>query len=65
MSVSTEHGIVPVAAGKVHQPVVDRHRQVEFNLDSSVECRTVSNALEKSSELTTTKGLNCSRLITV
>jgi len=37
--VSTEHGLVRVAAEKVHQPVVDRRRQVEFiaNLDSSVE----------------------------
>jgi len=42
--VSIEHGmVVRVAAEKVHQPVVDRGRQVGFSQleHSSVECRTV------------------------
>jgi len=40
-------------------------RSSSANLDNSVACRIVSNALEKCSEMTTIKGLNCSRLTTV
>jgi len=43
---------------KSTQPVVDRRQQVEFSQLGQQECRTVSNALEKSSDMTTTKGLN-------
>jgi len=55
-----------MAAEKVNQPVVDRRRQVEFS--QLGQQRGVSDGVErlgKVSEMTTTKGLNCSRLITV
>ena len=58
--------MVRMAAEKVNQPVVDRRRQVEFS--QLGQQRGVSDGVErlgKVSEMTTTKGLNCSRLITV
>ena len=64
--VSTKHGMVQIAAEKVHWPVVDRRQQVEFS--QLGQQRGVSDGVErlgKVSEMTTTKGLSCSRLITV
>jgi len=43
--VSTEHGMMRVAAEKVHQPVVDRHRQVEFS--QLGQQRGVSDGVER------------------
>ena len=34
-------------------------------MDNSADCRTVSDAFEKSKEITTTNGLDWSRLVTV
>ena len=43
--VSTEHGMVRVAAEKVHQPVVDRRQQVEFS--QLGQQRGVSDGVER------------------
>jgi len=44
--VSIEHGMVRVAAEKVHQPVVDRRRQVEFSQLGEERGVTVSSCMK-------------------
>jgi len=61
--VSTEHGMVRVAAEKV-QPVVDSRRQVEF----SQHARGVSDGVRRFGNVQrdkTTSGLNCITWLTV
>jgi len=60
VSVSIEHRIVPVAAEKVHQPVVDRRRQVEFS--QLGQQRGAWSVGQYRTPWKSPKGLNCSKV---